>query len=227
MKKSPYVLAIIIAGLAISFTLARPNSKIWKPIFDEIGPIINVPDQNSQFGKDIVAAARKQIGIVTEYDTSYFANGEVPENSGVCADVIWRALKEMGYDLQSELDRDVNKNPFDYPNVEKPDSAIDFRRVKNLNVFFDKYAETLTAKVISGDIDNLSQWQAGDLVTFAPLPTSGLTHIAVVSDKRRKDGVPLLIHNYGRGTREDDYLQNWPTIITGHYRLDKLATISP
>lgn len=206
-------------GLTLSVTLAFPKNPQINISNPNFGPSVEIPDTNSNFGKALVMAARKQIGVVTEYDTSYFAKGEVPENSGVCADVIWRALEEMHYDLREKLDEDIIKNPADYPNVNKPDSAIDFRRVKNLKVFFDKYAERITTEVIPGNIENLSKWQAGDLVTFDTLPTNHLTHIAIISDKRRSDGLPLLIHNYGLGTVETDYLTTWPTKITGHYRV--------
>jgi len=219
MKKIFY---LIIIGLILSISLAFLNSP--KPVIIQkpLGPSVEIPDSATALGKAIVEQARNQIGVVTEYDTSYFNDAKVPENSGVCADVIWRALAGVGYNLREELDKDIKNNPQNYPNVKRRDSAIDFRRVKNLNVFFDKYAENLTKEVIPGDIKNLSLWQAGDLVTFSPLPGSGLTHIAIISDERRKDGVPLMIHNYGHGTLEDDFLLNWPTKITGHYRLDNL-----
>jgi len=219
MKKLFYIIAILAIGITLSaiFALQKdPKVSIQKTI---LGPSVEIPDTNSDFGKALVLASRKQMGVVTQYDTSYFADGKIPENSGVCADVVWRALKEMNYDLRAKLDEDVRKNPADYANVNKPDSAIDFRRVKNLKVFFDKYTERITTEVIPGNIENLSTWQAGDLVTFDPLPTNHLTHIAIISDKRRSDGLPLLIHNYGLGTVETDYLTNWPTKITGHYRI--------
>jgi uncharacterized protein YijF (DUF1287 family) len=218
------IILLVIFGLILSFVLVFMNNK--KPVIVQktLGPSVEVPDISSVFGKEIVAKARLQIGVVTKYDTSYFNNAEVPEDSGVCADVVWRALAKIGYNLREELDKDIQNNPQNYPNVKRRDSAIDFRRVKNLNMFFDQYAENLTKEVVPGNIENLSTWQAGDLVTFSTLPGSGLTHIAIISDKRRTDGVPLMIHNYGHGTLEDDYLLNWPTKITGHYRLESILS---
>ena len=224
MKKVLYLIALFISiGIfALAWNYSRNRLPTPETPFASIGPETKIVDASSDLGKSIIASARNQIGVVIKYDTAYFADALVPPDSGVCADVVWRALKDNGYDLRTEVDNDIKNNPNDYQNVDQPDNAIDFRRVKNLKVFFDKYAKSLTLDVISGSIENLSYWQAGDLVTFAPLPESGLTHIAIVSDKRRRDGVPLLIHNYGRGTVEDDYLTNWPSEITGHYRLDKL-----
>ena len=166
---------------------------------------------------DIVQNARAQIGVVTEYDTSYYQNAYPPSNKGACADVIWRTLNEVGYDFKSMIDEDMKKNSDSYKKEPVPDSNINFRRVENIRVFLDKYAQKLTTEVIPFEESNLKEWQGGDIVTYAQIP-GGLWHVAVISDKRREDGVPLLIHNYGRGVKEDDYLLNWPTKITGHYR---------
>jgi len=166
---------------------------------------------------DILEGARAQIGIVTEYDTSYYQDAYPPENSGVCADVIWRALEKAGYDFKDIIDEDMALYPEDYIQDPVPDTNINFRRVRNIKVFLDKYAENLTTEVIPWDKENLSEWQGGDIVSFDQIE-GGLWHIAIVSDERRDDGVPLIIHNYGHGVKEDDYLLNWPTEITGHYR---------
>ncbi len=164
---------------------------------------------------DIVENARAQIGVVTKYDTNYYSSAFPPADSGACADVIWRALLESGYDFKKMIDEDIVANSEIYP--AKGDSNIDFRRVRNIQVFLEKNTESLTTEVIPGDYENMYQWQGGDIVTFEQIP-GGLWHVAIVSDERRKDGVPLIIHNYGYGVKEDDYLLNWPTKINGHYR---------
>jgi hypothetical protein len=71
--------------------------------------------------------------------------------------------------------------------------------------------------VIPNNKENLSKWQGGDIVTYEQIP-GGLWHIAIVSNKRRNDGVPYLIHNYGQGVQESDHLTKWPTDISGHFR---------
>ncbi len=166
---------------------------------------------------DIVQSARAQIGVVTEYDTSYYAEAYPPGNKGACADIMWRTLDDVGYDFKTMIDKDMANFPNDYRKDPIPDSNINFRRVENIRVFLNKYTEKLILEVIPSDEENLAQWQGGDIVTYAQIP-GGLWHIGIVSDQRRPDGVPLLIHNYGRGVREDDYLLSWPTEITGHYR---------
>jgi len=166
---------------------------------------------------DILQSAISQIGIVTEYDTSYYANGFPPENSGACADVVWRALQNSGYNFKDLLDKDIAKNQNLYPQTPPQDPNINFRRVQNIRIFLDNNAESLTTKVIPGDKENLSQWQAGDIVTYEQMP-GGLWHTAIVSDKRNSEGIPLIIHNYGQGVKENDYLTTWPSPISGHFR---------
>ncbi len=166
---------------------------------------------------DLVESARAQIGVVTSYDTGYYTSAFPPEDRGACADVIWRALEGAGYDFKTMIDGDIAKNPQQYPQEPVLDENIDFRRVRNIKVFLENNAEVLTTEVVLEDQQNLYQWQAGDMVTFDQIP-GGLWHVAIVSDKRRRDGVPFIIHNYGYGVREDDYLLNWPTKVSGHYR---------
>lgn len=187
---------------------------------------LEVARLNSSFDKDkdgindyidIVENARAQIGVVVKYDTSYYSGAFPPADRGACADVIWRAFREVGYDFKAMIDEDIAKNLGDYPRDPKGDLNINFRRVRNIKVFLERNAESLTTEVLPGNYENMYQWQGGDIVTFDQIP-GGLWHVAIVSDERRKDGVPLLIHNYGHGVREDDYLLNWPTKINGHYR---------
>ncbi|MGI6341221.1 MAG: DUF1287 domain-containing protein [Minisyncoccales bacterium] len=155
----------------------------------------------------LVESARNQIGIVTKYDNQYYNGGYPPEGRGACTDVIERALIDQGYDLKNKIDKDMLNFPEEYPY--KSDPNINYRRVVNLKIFFDRYFEK---------IDLEQDWQPGDIVTYDQIP-GGLWHIAILSDKKNKDGIPLLIHNYGRGVIEDDFLFKWPAAITGHYRL--------
>ena len=133
---------------------------------------------------DIMLAARRYIRSQPEYVSDYFAGGYPPEGQGVCADVIWRALKEAGYDFKAMLDQDVGAHPEAYPLANGlPDSNIDFRRVVNLRVFFERHCLELTT-----DADDVAAWQPGDFVIYDG-------HIAVISDRRNAQGQPLsLIH---------------------------------
>lgn len=167
---------------------------------------------------DIIEGARKDVENQSRYTDGYYKGGYPPEDEGVCTDVIWRAFQNAGYNLKDMIDEDIGSNMDLYPRVEgKPDPNIDFRRVKNLCVFFNRYATILTTEIILGDIDNLKEWQAGDIVVFS----DPLEHIAILSDVRNPDGVPYMIHNSGPYTMENDMLIHWKedlSPIIGHYR---------
>ncbi|MDD4335132.1 MAG: DUF1287 domain-containing protein [Desulfotomaculaceae bacterium] len=168
---------------------------------------------------DIVQGARKDLEAKPTYKDAYYAGGYPPENEGVCTDVIWRALQNAGYELKEMMDRDIQEHPEDYPRVDgAPEPNIDFRRVPNQESFFKKYAEQLTVEIRPWDAENLKQWQGGDIVVFGP----PYDHVGVVSDKRRADGVPLLIHNAGPRTREDNGLLTWPSPLAYHFRYPRM-----
>jgi len=165
---------------------------------------------------DIVEGARLDAKNKPTYRSAYYAGGYPPDNEGVCTDVVWRAFKNAGYALKDMVDKDIRENTSSYPGVNgKPDPNIDFRRVRNLYVFFKKYGENLTLDIKPYDAENLKEWQGGDIVTFT-------NHIAIISDKRRKDGVPYIIHNSGPYTREEDGFLLWEPQITGHFRFPNM-----
>ena len=160
---------------------------------------------------DILQGAKIEAKNKPKYKSAYYAGGYPPENEGVCTDVIWRALKNAGYLLKDMVDEDIKNNVSEYPRVNgKPDSNIDFRRVSNLKVYFDRNQISLTT-----DLSKISEWQPGDIVTF------GTTHIGIISDKRNSKGIPYLIHNTGQPFREEDVLELYGKNeqISGHYRM--------
>jgi len=161
---------------------------------------------------DIVQGARIDAENKPTYKSVYYQGGYPPDNEGVCTDVIWRALKNAGYTLKDMVDEDIKNNVNLYPRVAgKPDPNIDFRRVPNLMVYFERNHIKLTI-----DLEEIEEWQPGDIVTF------GTRHIGIISDKRNEKGIPYIIHNGGQTNREEDGLEfyneyGWP--ISGHYRL--------
>ena len=157
---------------------------------------------------DLMLGARLDAKNHPTYDGTYYEGGYPPEDIGVCTDVVWRAFKNAGYCLKDMVDMDVAAHVEDYPRVERPDPNIDFRRVKNLRVYFNKYAISLTT-----DINQIEEWQPGDIVIFG-----ADKHIGIVSDKRNSDGQPYILHNGGQPNREEDYLKR--SEVTGHYRFD-------
>lgn len=159
---------------------------------------------------DFLLGARKDAENFPTYDGSYWDTGYPPDDIGVCTDVVWRAFKQGGYCLRDMVDADIRRHLEYYP-VADLDANIDFRRVGNLRVFFDRYAQSLSL-----DIDEVDQWQAGDIVVF-----EDDKHIGIVSDKRNAEGRTFIIHNSGQPQREEDILGNRP--VTGHYRFDASA----
>lgn len=160
---------------------------------------------------DILLGARKDAKNHPTYKSAYYAGGYPPDNEGVCTDVIWRAFQNAGYSLKDLVDEDIKNNTELYPRVNgTPDPNIDFRRVPNLKVYFDKNAINLTK-----DITDIAQWQPGDIVIFST------EHIGIISDKRNKKGIPYLIHNSNQPNREEDVLELWDRFepISGHYRI--------
>jgi len=168
------------------------------------------------FADDLVKAARERTTHHETYDGSYhriaYPMGDVADDRGVCTDVIIRAYRHLGIDLQVRVHEDMLRNFAAYPHswkLPRPDSNIDHRRVPNLQTFFKRAGKSLP---VSADP---AQYVPGDLVTWM-LP-GNLPHIGIVSDQfvagtRR----PKIIHNIGRGPMEEDSLFAFP--ITGHYR---------
>jgi uncharacterized protein YijF (DUF1287 family) len=163
-----------------------------------------------------VALARAQIGVTLAYDSGYTAiaypGGDVPASRGVCTDVIIRALRGQGVDLQRLVHEDMGRAFAQYParwGLKRPDANIDHRRVLNLEVFMQRQGRALPVS------QNPRDYRAGDWVTWR-LGAEQLPHIGMVSDRTAGDGTPLIIHNIGQGTREENALFAFP--IAGHYR---------
>ena len=170
-------------------------------------------------GEKVVEAARKQIGVTVAYDPAYvsmkYPGGDIPRERGVCTDVVVRAIRDgLGVDIQKGVHEDMLANFSKYPKIwglKRTDKNIDHRRVPNLRVFFARKYEEIP---LSDELD-VSKFLPGDLVTCTV--AGKLPHIMIVSDKKMAGGRPLVIHNIGAGTREEDRLTEFP--LTGHFRL--------
>nr|WP_174507642.1 DUF1287 domain-containing protein [Acinetobacter sp. Marseille-Q1620] len=161
----------------------------------------------------LVDDARSQIGKTLLYDPAYtrlqYPNGDVPMVKGVCTDVVIRALRHQGIDLQQRIHEDMKKNFKQYPQkwgLKTTDKNIDHRRVPNIMTYFKRQGyEVKDQKYLAGDIVT---WDLG----------KGLTHIGIISNKTTMlSKTPLVIHNIGYGTQENDILHDYR--IIGHYRL--------
>ena len=165
----------------------------------------------------ILAGAKKQLTNPAQYTPGYFKikypSGDLPQNIGVCTDVIIRAYRNAGIDLQFLVHQDMKKNFKLYPKIwglKKCDTNIDHRRVPNLITFFKRKGKTLTTKF---NKKTQTQWQPADIVIWT-LP-NGLLHLGIISDKKNTKGIPYVIHNLSY-TQEEDCLLAFK--IIGHYR---------
>ena len=186
------LLPLLLLALLPSFTQAKPAS-------------------------DLVMAARSQVGVTLYYNPAYeklaYPGGDVPLERGVCTDVVVRAYRKLGVDLQQLVHQDMEKAWDAYPHapkwqLKKPDANIDHRRVPNLATYFARHGTTLPPSKAGRD------YLPGDVVTWR-LP-GNLTHIGIVGDKQSGAGLPLMIHNIGAGAQEEDMLFKYD--VTGHYR---------
>ena len=172
----------------------------------------------ASFEADLVTAAHERTAHTVRYDGVYlsipYPGGDVPANMGVCTDVVIRAYRTVGVDLQQLVHEDIAQNFSQYPSkriwgLTRPDTNIDHRRVPNLQAFFSRHGEVLAVSAEPAD------YQPGDLVTWM-LP-GNLPHIGIVSDSiNPKTGNPMIVHNMGRGPVLEDMLFRFP--ITGHYK---------
>jgi len=176
------------------------------------------PEPSAVFVTRLVEAAVAQTSERVTYDGSYrripYPGGEVPSSIGVCTDLVIRAYRAVGVDLQQRVHEDMKRAFPAYPRtwgLPGPDSNIDHRRVPNLQTFFRRRGAELAR---TRDFDS-PPYVAGDLMTWM-LP-GNLPHIGLVTDRRSTDGRrPLIVHNIGRGPEVEDMLSRFP--ITGHYR---------
>jgi uncharacterized protein YijF (DUF1287 family) len=177
---------------------------------------------NFSFGQSITEtisisdAALSLTKDTVTYDPSYFSipypNGDIPSDKGVCTDVIIKAYRKIGIDLQKEVHEDMRLNFHLYPKIwglKKTDKNIDHRRVPNLMTFFKrKNAEKPITK-------NPNDYLPGDIVRWNL--GGATTHIGVVTYKKSKDGKRnLIVHNIGAGQVLEDCLFSYK--IIGHYR---------
>jgi uncharacterized protein YijF (DUF1287 family) len=184
-----------------------------------IGQEISV--RSDTFGHKLSIAAISIINPLVFYDPTYktikYPNGDIDKNKGVCTDVVIRAYRKLGIDLQKEVHEDMAAHFLKYPNLKKwglkhTDKNIDHRRVQNLEIFFSRKGEKLIVT------KNPNDYKAGEIVTW--MINNQLPHIGIVTHKKSIDGIrPLLVHNVGAGQVLEDCLFNYT--IVGHFRYKK------
>ncbi len=190
--------------------------KILISIFFSVG--ISCFGQTSFFSKLADSAAtltRQHVVYDPHYFTIKYPGGDVPTGKGVCTDVVIRAYRKLGIDLQKEVHQDMQANFSKYPKKwgrKSPDANIDHRRVPNLMKFFERNNSKLDITTNGGD------YKPGDIVAWDL--GGGITHIGIVVKKKSSDGTHyMVVHNIGAGQVIEDCLFRFQ--IIGHYRYKK------
>ena len=219
-------LVVVIVGLAVQATAARrpyPDSATflaaWLKAYRAAAPAAD-----DAAGARLARAAFEQTKGKVVYDPAYFKlaypGGDPPAGRGVCTDVVVRAYRTLGVDLQVAVHEDMARSFDAYPDLWRrgmPDANIDHRRVPNLMVFFARKGAALPLSTRPAD------YRPGDVVAYDL--GGGVTHVGVVSERRSADGErPLLVHNIGAGPKLEDVLFAWT--VVGHFRYFGRASIS-
>lgn len=214
-------LSLLVLSLAWSATACSPDRQPpaagpAAPPSDQAGSASIAATAVPPRARAIIEAARVRTEMDETYDPRYYAiaypGGDVPNDRGVCTDVVIRAYRSIGVDLQVLVHEDMRRHFKRYPKtwgLAAPDRNIDHRRVPNLETFLERNEAALPLS------HEASDYKPGDLVTWR-LP-GNLPHIGIVSDRKVRWGDrPLILHNIGAGTAEDDIIFSYP--ITGHFR---------
>lgn len=216
--KASFLLALaglLVLGVACRQGVARGETAQAAAADDrnKASPLLAVePAQTRQ----LLEAAMEQVNYTKSYDPAYvklaYPMGDVPLTTGVCSDVIIRAFRKVGVDLQKEVHEDMKRNFAAYPQkwgLRRPDANIDHRRVPNLMTFFKRRGKAVP---LTG---NPADYRPGDIVAWNL--GNGLTHIGLMTNRLTDDGARLqVVHNIGSGARVEDILFAWK--IIGHYR---------
>lgn len=216
-----FINILLLISLAFAFSCRKNSSGISERdksnLFSNARAKPKLSEIKSPEIKKLLESAMKQTEITKTYDPAYivipYPNGDVTPETGVCSDVVIRAFRAAGVDLQRAVHEDMRGNFSLYPkkwNLPKPDTNIDHRRVPNLQTFFERQGKSLPVT------QNGEDYLPGDVVSW-DLNGKGMTHIGVVSNTFSENTKRyLIIHNIGAGTKAEEVLFDWK--ITGHFR---------
>lgn len=204
------IISVILVAL-LYFFYTIPHKQYSNSDFDIETYISSVDKDNDGIDDqtDILNNVRTYIAKKPKYKSKYYETGYPDDEYGVCTDVVANGLKDAGYDLKELVNEDIINNKEKY-NIEVIDKNIDFRRVRNLDVYLKNNSISLTK-----DLSQIEEWQGGDIIVFKD-------HIGIISDKRNKKGIPFLIHHANpiQVNYEEDVLELYgQDYIIGHYRI--------
>ncbi len=213
-RKRHFIALLIIIIWGVGILILHNNNIIPSESYSNSD--FNIETYHSEIDKDddgiddqtdILQSVQEYIATNPTYKSKYYETGYPNDRYGVCTDVVAFGLLGAGYDLMELVNKDIIEHREHY-DIDEPDENIDFRRVRNLQVYFKNNAISLTT-----NIKDISQWQGGDIVIFNH-------HIAIVSDVRNKNGVPFIIHHNSllQAQYQEDVLEYYDDIV-GHYRI--------
>ncbi len=206
------VILVVILSIIILYKLSIiPHKQYTNKDFDIKTYISGIDKDNDGIDDqtDILNNVKKYIHTKPKYQSKYYNTGYPNDEYGVCTDVVGFGLKDAGYNLMELVNEDIIAHKDRY-NIKSIDKNIDFRRVRNLNVYLKNNHISLTT-----DLSKIAEWQGGDIIVFKD-------HIGIISDKRNKKGIPFLIHhaNPMQIKYEEDILELYnKDYIIGHYRI--------
>lgn len=197
------MLALIILLAIISFYHTGLFGKIFNKSYVSLITKSDIDYDNDDIDdySDILEGAKKFIDKKPRYKSAYYDGGYPTDDNYVCTDIIWFALKNAGYDFKKLIDEDISNNKKEY-DEDVGDKNIDFRRVRNINVFLERNTMSLS-------VSSIDTFNPGDIVVYKD-------HIAIVSDRKNSKGINYILHHDGYHDYEDDGL--FRKDIIGHYR---------
>jgi uncharacterized protein len=208
-------LAPILIFLAFSFGCKKSDNLSLLNENTTSNLIENPKNFEEKLSNAALSIINPEVAYTPDYIAIKYPNGDVPANTGVCSDVVIRAYRKLGIDLQKEVHEDMKANFSNYPtkwSLKKTDTNIDHRRVPNLEVFFTRKGEKLLVS------DHPADYKTGEIVTW--MIGKKLPHIGIVTNKKSADGKrPMLVHNVGGGQVLEDCLFNYD--IVGHFKYVK------
>lgn len=197
------MLALIILLTIISFYHTGLFGKIFNKSYVSLITKSDIDYDNDDIDdySDILEGAKKFIDKKPRYKSAYYDGGYPTDDNYVCTDIIWFALKNAGYDFKKLIDEDISNNKKEY-DEDVGDKNIDFRRVRNINVFLERNTMSLS-------VSSIDTFNPGDIVVYKD-------HIAIVSDRKNSKGINYILHHDGYHDYEDDGL--FRKDVIGHYR---------
>lgn len=205
--KLPLILLVIL----FSFGCKKTKKNNLKTENISVVAIENPSTFEEKLSNAAISIIDKNVVYTPDYVSLKYPNGDVPAKTGVCSDVVIRAYRKLGIDLQKEVHEDMKANFLKYPTkwgLKKTDTNIDHRRVPNLEVFFERKGKKLKVS------NNPNDYKTGEIVTW--MINEKLPHIGIITHKKSIDGNPMIVHNVGGGQVAEDCLFSWE--IVGHYK---------